>query len=293
MGTRFAAVLVLALAALPSAAAADRAVTIGSAGFTPKDVTIAAGDSVTWRNTDSHFHQVNFEKAPCKLQIPADASGSCTFRAGGKFNYRDATMPGGSFRGSVTVTGPKSSVTLAPGRRTASFGAPVTLSGVISSQESGEFVAVSAQGCGKATFAQLGSAATTAGGRWSFTVKPGLNTVYRARWRATDSSTATVGVSPKLRLTKLRSRFTVRVTAAQGFNGKLVLLQRYRTVTKRWATLRRVKLGAAKPPAAGTIVTSASFRSSVRRGWRLRALMPRAQTGVCYLAAASNALRVR
>lgn len=293
MGTRFAAVLVLALAALPSAAAADRAVTIAGTGFSPKDVTVAAGDSVTWRNTDTKPHQVTFDKAPCNHVIAAGGSASCTFRAGGKFNYRDPTQPGGSFRGSVTVTGPRTSVTLGSSRKTAPFLAPVTLTGVISSQATGESVAVSAQECGKTTFTQLGSATTTSGGNWTFTVKPGLKTVYRARWRTTDSPTATVDVSPTLRLTRLRSRFTVRVSASHGFIGKLVLFQRYRAGVRRWVTVKRVKLGTVKPPVAGTIVTSASFRSSVRSGWRVRALLPQAQAGACYLSGASNTLRIR
>jgi hypothetical protein len=225
--------------------------------------------------------------------IAVGGSASCTFRAGGKFNYRDPTQPGGVFRGSVTVTGPKTSVTLAPARKVASYAAPVTLSGAISSQAPGESVAVSAQECGKTTFTQLGSATTTTGGNWTFIVKPGLNTVYRARWRTTDSPNATVQVIPKLRLTRLRSRFTVRVSASHGFLGKLVFFQRYRTGVKRWATLKRVKLATVKPPVAGTIVTSASFRSRVRRGWRLRVLFPQAQVGTCYLSAASNTLRIR
>lgn len=293
MRTRFAAALVLGLAVLPSASAADRAVTIAGTGFSPKDVTVAAGDSVTWRNTDTKPHQVTFDKSPCNLTIAAGASGSCTFRAGGKFNYRDPTQPGGSFRGSVTVTGPKTSVTLAPSRKIAPFLAPVTLKGVISSQATGESVAVSAQECGKTGFTQVGSATTTAGGNWSFIVKPGLNTVYRARWRATDSPTTTVQVSPKVRLTRLGSRFTVRVSATHGFLGKLVFFQRYRPAVRRWATLKRVKLATVKPPVAGAVVTSASFRSRVRKGWRLRVMLPQAQTGTCYVSAASNTLRIR
>jgi plastocyanin len=294
MGTRLAATLVLALAALPSATAADRAVTIASTGFVPRDVTVAAGDSVTWRNTDTRPHQVNFDKAPCNLMnIQPGASASCTFRAGGKFNYRDASFPGGAFRGSVTVTGPKTSVTLSPSRKVAPFKAPVTLSGVISSQQTGESVTVSAQECGKTSFTQLGTATTTAGGNWTFTVRPGLNTVYRSRWRATDSPSATVSVGPTLRLTRLRSRFTLRVSATHGFIGKTVFFQRYRAAVRRWATLKRVTLRTVRPPVAGTVVTSVSFRSRVRRGWRLRALLPQAQAGTCYVSAASNTLRIR
>jgi plastocyanin len=285
--------LVLALAVLPAAGAADRAVTIAATGFSPKDVTVAAGDSVTWRNTDSKPHQVEFDKAACKHVIAAGASASCTFRAGGKFNYRDPTQQGNAFRGTVTVTGPRTSVTLGSARKVAPFQAPVALSGVVSNQQAGESVAVSAQECGKTGFTQLGNATTTAGGNWTFTVKPGLNTVYRARWRAADSPTSTVQVSPRVRLTRLRSRFTVRVSATHGFLGKLVSFQRYRPAVRRWATLKRVKLATVKPPVAGAVVSSVSFRSRVRKGWRLRVLLPQAQSGTCYVTAASNTLRIR
>jgi len=293
MGKKFAAALVLALAALPAASAADRAVTIASTGFSPRDVTVAAHDSVTWRNTDSKAHRVVFDKAPCNLTVQPGASGSCLFHAGGKFNYRDPGGQGNTFRGSVTVTGPKTSVTLAAPKPMVPFAAPLTLSGVVSSQQTGETVSVSAQECGKTTFTQVGSATSTAGGAWSFIVKPALNTVYRAQWRASDSPTVTVKVSPKLRLTRRGSRFTVRVTAAQGFTGKLVFLQRYRPAVKRWATVKRAKLGTAKTPAAGTMVTTASFRSRVRRDWRVRALLTQAEAGTCYAPGSSNTLRIR
>jgi hypothetical protein len=54
-----------------------------------------------------------------------------------------------------------------------------------------------------------------------------------------------------------------------------------------------VTLRASTTPTAGTFVTPANFRSRIRRGWRLRVLLPQAQAGTCYLAAPSNTLRVR
>lgn len=286
-----AATAVLALTALGSATAADRTVMITRTGFVPADVTIAAGDTVTWRNTDTAAHQVAFNGTPCSLTIQPGASGTCTFRAGGRFNYRDPSQQG-SFRGTVTVTGARASVTLAS-RPTATFAAPVTLSGVISSQQAGESVVVQGQECGKTAFTRLGAATTTAGGNWTLVVKPTINTVYQARWRTNTSSAATVKVRPAIRLSRVRSRFTARVTAAQSFTGKTVLFQRYRPAVRRWATLKRVTLGAATTPTAGTFVTTARFRARIRQGWRVRVLLPQAQAGTCYLAAPSNTLRIR
>ncbi|MDQ3777558.1 MAG: cupredoxin domain-containing protein, partial [Actinomycetota bacterium] len=277
------------LVTLNSAAAAERTVTITSTGFVPADVTIAAGDTITWRNTDSAAHQVVFDRTPCTLTIQPGATGSCTFRAGGRFNYRDPSRTG-SFRGTVTVTGARTSVTLQTSRPTAVHGAAITLSGVVSSQESGQPVSVSAQTCGATTFTRVGGATTTAGGNWTLVVRPTINTVYRVRWRTTESSTATVRVMPRIRLGRVGSRFTVRVTAAQPFTGKVVAFQRYRPLLRRWVTLRRVTLGASATPTAGTVVTTGRFRARVRRGWRVRTFLAQSQAGTCYLAAPSNTL---
>jgi plastocyanin len=95
----------LALAAVPAASPVSAMVTITATGFVPESVTINAGDSVTWRNADTTVHQVVFGQAPCNLTIQPGATASCTFRAGGSFNYRDPSQ-GGHFRGTVTVTGP-------------------------------------------------------------------------------------------------------------------------------------------------------------------------------------------
>jgi hypothetical protein len=100
-------------------------------------------------------------------------------------------------------------------------------------------------------------------------------------------------VRPVVRLSRRGGRFTARVTAAQAFTGKTLVFQRYRSAVRRWATIKRVVLGAATTPNAGTLVTTARFRSRVRRGWRLRVLLPQSQAGTCYLAASSNTLRVR
>jgi plastocyanin len=291
----FALVALTAAAALAghgTAGAADRGVVITSNGFVPADVTIAAGDSVTWKNSDVAVHQVEVAKTACKLTIQPGASASCTFRAGGKFSYRDPSQKGAAFRGTITVTGPRASVTLVSARTTSAYSAPLTLSGVISNQQASQSITVESQDCGKTTPTRLGTATTTTGGRWTFTVRPTINTVYQAHWRTSDSAKLAVKVSPKLRLTRSGRRFTAQATAAQSLTGKTVVFQRYRSATRRWATVKRVRLGAAATPTAGTFVASARFRSAVRHA-RVRVLLPQAQAGACYAAATSNILRIR
>ncbi|MBA2360446.1 MAG: cupredoxin domain-containing protein [Actinobacteria bacterium] len=280
------------LAMFGSATAAVKTVTITAAGFVPADVTIAANDTVTWRNTDTVAHQVVVDKAPCTLTIQPGASGSCTFRSAGRFSYSDPSQRGKSFRGTITVTAAPAAVTLQTSRGTVGYLGAVTLSGVISSQQSGETVTVFGQDCGKNASTRLGVATTTAGGAWTLVVRPAINTIYRARWKTTDSAAATVKVRPGIRLSRVGSRFTVRVRAAQPFTGKILAFQRYRPLVKRWVTLKRVTLGAAATTTTGTVVTTARFRASIRRGWRVRTFLTQAQAGACYLAAPSNTLRI-
>jgi hypothetical protein len=267
-------------------------VTITRAGFVPADVTVNAGDSVTWRNGDTVAHQVVFDRAPCNLTIQPGANASCTFRAGGRFNYRDPSQQG-SFRGTVTVSGARTSVTISSSRQRALFAAPVTLSGIVSSQQASEPVTVLGKECGQNAFTRVAAATTTAGGNWTLVVHPKINTVYQAQWRRTDSAVVTVNVLPRIRLSRVGSRFNVRLTAAQPFTGKFVVFQRYRVAVRRWVTIKRVTLRRATTPTPGTVVTAATFRNRVRRGWRLRVLLPQRQAGSCYLAAPSNVLRVR
>src|SRR4029453_4192554 len=271
----FAIAASVALIALSPAGAADRGVVITSNGFVPADVTIAAGDSVTWKNTDVAVHQVEVAKTACKLTVPPGPTASCTFP------------------GTLTGTGARASVTLSSARALSVYAAPLTLSGVVSSQAAGETVTVQNQDCGKTAMTRLGTAQTPTGGHWTFTVRPTINTVYQARWRTNDSAKVAVKVSPKLRLTRSGRRFTARATAAQALTGKTIVFQRYRAAVRRWATVKRVRLGAATTPTAGTFVTSARVRSAVRRGWRVRVLLPQAQAGACYAAGTSNTLRIR
>ena len=100
-------------------------------------------------------------------------------------------------------------------------------------------------------------------------------------------------VTPTLRLTRLRSRFTVRVSASHGFLGKLVFFQRYRAGVRRWATLKRVKLATVEAAGGGDDRHVGDLPR--QRAPRLAApgLFPQAQVGTCYLSAASNTLRVR
>jgi plastocyanin len=283
------ALVLLALAAAPQAPAADRTVDITRLGFAPDRITIDPGDTVVWTNKDSAQHQVVADQGrfPASSPLQANQTYSYTFTRSGTFGYRDGFNQ--KERGTVVV---RETVAISGATRLVALGRTSTLTGSVSSGASGERVTVLAQECGKATSTQLATTTTTANGAWSIVVKPTMKTVYTARWKTHTSAAVEVSVAPGVVLARQRAgRFSVRVSAAQAFVGKYVVLQRYSAVRRRWLTVKNVVLRSqlAAPPAA---VTGATFASRLRRGTRLRVIVPAAQVGPCYAASASNVVRV-
>ena len=98
--------LVLAVATLAvagsTAAATSTAVSITSTGFHPNNVTVAAGDNVTWTNNDTARHQVVANNGSFSSPVLAGKQVySHDFRAGGTFAYHDGLHP--TLRGTVVV----------------------------------------------------------------------------------------------------------------------------------------------------------------------------------------------
>lgn len=281
-------VVVVVLAVAP-ALAATRTVDITVAGFTPKNITIDFGDTVTWTNKDTGNHQVLADGAafPTSPVLGPNQSYSHTFTKSGNFDYRDAFNT--NRRGSITV---RSGVSITSAPAIVAYGRTTALSGAVSNLASGETVTINAMECGKTTFTQVGSVRSGANGAWSFAAKPNLNTVYQARWKSDRSVQLSTKVAPALSLRRVRrGRFTASVTAAQSFAGKYVVLQRFVRSSRKWKNVKRVTLRTAKAGTAPTMITSAGFRARVARGTRLRLQLPQAQAGACYVQALSNAVR--
>jgi plastocyanin len=282
----------VALALPATAGAATQTISITSTGFAPRNVTIAAGDSVTWTNTDRVAHRVVVDRTTCNLTIAAGASGSCTFGNTGRFDYREPNMRGNNWRGVITVqAAPAGTITIGARPTIIRYGGASTLSGVLSNQRVGESVRVEAQVCGGSSFATVATVTTTTGGAWTLAVRPLKNTVYRARWRNTTSANATVRVRPRITLRKLtRGRFSVRVRAAESFAGKVAVFQRYNSTTRRWPRVKYLTLRA-MGGTAPTMISGANFRSAVRVGTRVRVVMTQTQVGACYAPGISNVVR--
>jgi plastocyanin len=280
------AVVVLAVA---PALAATKTVDITTAGFTPKNITIEFGDTVTWTNKDTANHQVLADGGafPTSPVLAANQSYSHTFMKSGNYDYRDAFNT--NRRGSITV---RDGVSIAAAPPVVAYGKTAALSGLVSNLASGETVTVNAMDCGKTAFTQLGTVRSVANGAWSFSAKPNLNTVYQARWRNNNSAQLSETVAPAVALRKIRrGRFRGSVTAAQSFAGKYVVLQRYVRSTRKWKNVKRVTLRTARAGTAPTMITSAGFRARLARGTRLRLQLPQAQAGTCYAQGLSAAIR--
>lgn len=280
--------LVAALVAVAPAGTADRPIVISAAGFAPRNVTINVGDTVTWSNTDTRAHQVVVDRV-CSITVQPAATGTCTFRASGRFDYREPTQTRNAWRGTITVRAAAAGLTIAASPRLVTYLGATTLSGAVSTAQPNERVSVRAQACGSTSFASLATVTTTTGGAWTLGARPQRTTVYEAQWRGVTART-TVTVRPRVTVRKLtRGRFAVRVSAAQAFGGKIAVLQR-RTSTGSWVRVRYVTLrvmGGTAP----TVISGANVRVNLRVGTRVRAVIGAAQVAPCYAAGTSNVVR--
>lgn len=170
------------------------------------------------------------------------------------------------------------------------YGATITLSGAVSSKRPQETVTILAQPFGEAAPVALGSALTGSEGRWSFIVRPRLQTAYEARWTpqaaTATSSPVTVRVRPQV-LFRVRAvsgdvvTFFTKARSVRSYAGKTLNFQR-RNAFGQWVILRRVTL---------TATSAATFEARLPRGRsRVRMLMPKAQAGPGYLAGISRTL---
>ena len=294
-------VLPLAVTALAvagaAAGAASQTVTISHGGYSPTAVSITTGDTVVFKNADSVVHTVAFNStsgvtcsATVPLAITAGDSASCTFASTGKYKFSDPASNKKAFRGTVTVTAPLvSSLTVTP--TVVAYGGRSTIAGKLASTQSGQSVQVHALACGETKPTLVATVTTTTGGAFSYQAQPAKKTAYTLSSKGLTAA-AGVAVKPTVKLKKVkRHRYTVSVTAAQSFSGKVVTFQRYRSKLKRWVKVKRVVLGTSIPGTAPTVTTAAKFGSGLKAHQRVRASLGPKQVGACYLAARSKTIR--
>jgi plastocyanin len=290
-----AAIALVAISA-GSAVAKTVTVTITKNGPVPGAISIAQGDTVQFTNSDTVAHQVAFKSTTgvtCTanpLVVQPGASGSCTFATAGKYSYSDPNTKGKTFSGTITVSAAAAALSLAAKPLLVVYGGRSVLSGVLSTQKTGEPIDVLAQQCGASAASKLTTVTSTTGGAFTTTVKPLMNTAYTAKDKSLSSAAVTVRVRPSMRLVKVAAhRYTLRVSAGSSLAGKYASFQRFNGTLHRWVAVKAVQLkaGTAGSP---TVVSRATFRSSVRSGLRVRATLPQPQVGACYAPGTSNTI---
>jgi plastocyanin len=293
------AIAIVSLALAGAAGAKTVVVTITKNGYVPKAVTIAAGDTVQFTNSDAVAHEIVFKTTtgvacvPSPLVLQPTQSGTCTFQTAGKYAYSDPNVKGNTFRGTVTVSGapPVDTLTRAVKPQLLVYGGKVALAGTLSNQKVGENVEVLAEPCGQTAATKVTTVQTTTGGAFIAVVQPLTNTAYTVKVKNTTSAAVAVTVRPRLRLRKLAPhRYSLRVFAAMSFAGKYATFQRYNGAVGRWVKVKRVLLRANATGIAPTVISSVSFRSAIKPRLKVRVVLPQLQVGSCYRPGRSNVI---
>ena len=269
----------LGLVLAAPASSATTTISIKRTGFVPASVTINNGDAVAWKNTDTINHQVvaNGGQFASPILGPGK-SWTRTFRDGGTFRYHDSLHP--SLKGTLVVRGAPDQVTLATSAPVVKFGGQATLTGAVSNKRVGETITLVQLPFGQTTKQVVATLQTTAGGAFTFTVTPQMNTTYQAQWKTLESSVV-VQVQPMIRLPFVSRSgfFHFYVTAATSFAGKTVFLQRF-TLAHQWVNIRALTLGSK----SGRLISVRFVRKIIPRGrWSIRVFMPATQMGGGYL----------
>ena len=132
-------IAVLAVACVASAASAQKSATttvsITSTGFTPEDVRIQPGGTVTWKNTDTKEHQVVSDTGLFQSSMLApNQTYSRRFDVESSYSYHDGTKA--SSTGTVNVLARNVSIGLT--RPSVVYKNPLRIFGSIPNEATGE-----------------------------------------------------------------------------------------------------------------------------------------------------------
>jgi len=280
------AVLALAITgASQPAATVTRVVNITATAFQPATRTISTGDAIRWVNKDTKNHQVVANNGSfVSPTIRPGRSYTRVFNTPGTYRYHDALHP--ALTGRIIVTGPPPAVTIGAALPILNYGQSTHVSGTVSNKKEGETVTLWAQPYGSASFAQVATVLTAAGGVWDFIVKPTLLTTYEAHWKSAVSARVGVQLRPAITFSALKRYGSVKVRADRSLTGKKVYVQKF-TRFHEWVKVRAVVLRANSQ--------RRGFLLGLPRGHRyaVRIFMSLNQVGAGYLDGFSRTVVVR
>jgi hypothetical protein len=164
------------------------------------------------------------------------------------------------------------------------------VSGAVANGRAGEDVTVEVKECGSyAPFHLTGGTQTVATGAWTAQVGMLGNGQLRARWRGGVSDPISIQVHPFMTLTyKGPSRYLVWIRANDFFGGARAALERL--ARGKWVTVKKFMLHRAE--SIGVASSTGTVRAKLKKGTIIRAVLPKAQAGRCYLAGFTNNLKV-
>lgn len=279
----------LAVAAAGIASAATFRVSIKDNGFTPKTITVTAGDTVTWRNDGTKNHQVVANSgAFASPVLRPGQSYSFKFGGEGRHNYRDALNP--TVTGTVVVKAPPpppAGVSITESQPIVISGQSFRLMGAVSTQRPNQTIEIYARPYPQTSFQLLSTVKTTTGGYWDYVHTPTLLTSYYVRWveRKVNSATDMIQVRPRLSIAynRFTKKFSVRAYGVPPKATRYVYLQRLTTLGQ-WVNTTKVTLGTDN---------AALFSATLPKGsYRYRMFMTVNQAGSGYLGGWSGTLLI-
>jgi len=160
----------------------------------------------------------------------------------------------------------------------------VKLSGTISSAKAGEVVSVLAVERDDLVAHRVAIVTTGAGGAWTATVTPAVQTTYTAQTSTTKSVGVTVQVHPRVGFGVAGNNFSAKITGRDSFGGRVALFQ-VMSSSGNWQTKSLVVIN---------VQSVARFRVPLKHGhtYLVRIYLPDAQAGLGYLDGVSHMRRV-
>jgi hypothetical protein len=179
-------------------------------------------------------------------------------------------------------------ISLSTTPRTTDFGRAVTLSGKAGSAAGGS-VDVLSQACGFTEPVVIETVKTRAGGTYSFSLEPSLNTRFVVRVEGGATATVSVHVRPLVQIRRITPRrlvIDVSVGAGQFFTGPVVV-EAQAAGSSAWHKIGQGKLHQASDAGALVAVSSGSIITNVPKGGKIRGSVGAATLGPCYVPAKS------
>jgi hypothetical protein len=176
-------------------------------------------------------------------------------------------------------------------REVEAFFATVNAYGAVATGAGGETVIIDGRDCSGYAWGTAAKVVTGNSGTWLAELGATSLTTFRARWKNGTSETVVVRVHPHVQLLAdpaVHGRFFVNIAANDFFEGRTGVFER--RSGNRWIRVRSFALH--RSNSVGVPWSRARFRAAVKPGTFVRAVLPKAQAGRCYLAGFSNIVRV-